>query len=380
MTARTIGRGFAAAVLGLATATAAHAQGGMKPLVPGQRVHATITTEDPRFKERGPFHAYRFEAKAGTRYQVSMRSSAFDSYLWVARSVGGLTEEMQNDDDSGGGQDARLRFRVPTGGTYIIVAQALDAAGTGAYDLQVEELGPTPPASAVAVALGEVKEGRIDDASPMLDEEGGERPYQLYSFTGRGQRVRVTVRSGNFDATVKVTRVTATGEEQVGTDDDSGGGSDAMLAFTANGEFRIYAAPLDGSRMGAFTVGVSEVQVRPVVSRALTVGEQVSGSIDAEDAELDDGRNFDQYTITGRPGERFTVTLRSSAFDAYLDWGQIGVTGWQSEANDDDSAGDTDAKLDITLPAEGNFVLRAMPLEKGRSGSYTIVVERRVAK
>lgn len=367
-------------VAALVGATTVEGQAGMRPLQVGASVNGTLTAEDPKIESRGAFHAYRFEAKAGTRYVITMTSEDVDAFVWVARVVGGLSEELASDDDGGGDTDARLRFRAPAAGSYVIVAQSLEAPAVGSYVLRVEEAPPSAPATPVALTIGQAREGALGDGSPILEDDDAAVPYQLYTFTGTGQRVRVAVRSGAFDASLKVTRVTASGEEAVGTDDDSGGGTDAQLIFTASGNYRIYARALEADKRGAFTVSITEVVVRPVVSRPLAVGEKVEATLQESDNELDDGRPFHQYTITGRPGERFVVTMRSTAFDAYLDWGRLSSGGFESTANDDDSAGDTDARLEITVPSEGTFVLRAHALERGQSGAYTISVERRTSK
>ena len=373
--------GIVNGALGVATlvgvAATADAQEGLRPLRLGEPINGTLTAQDPRYAPRGAFHAYTLEAKAGTRYVITMNSASVDSYVWVARFVGGLTETLAGDDDGSGGSDARLRFRAPAASTYVIVAQSLAVDGVGAYVLRVTEAPPAPVATPVALAIGQAREGVLDDKSPVLEDAEPPVPYQLYTFTGKGERLRIAVRSGAFDASVKVTRVTASGEEEVGADDDSGGGTDAQMIFTAIGDFRIYARPVDADRSGPFTVAITEVPLRPVVSRPLTVGQSVDATLERTDSELDDGRNFHQYTITARPGDRLVVTMRSRAFDAFLDWGRMGPAGFASAATDDDSAGDTDAKLEIVIPAEGTYVLRAHGLERGQSGAYSIMVERR---
>jgi hypothetical protein len=346
----------------------------------GQAATGTLSAQDPTYGSRGGFHAYRFEAKAGTRYQVTMKSSDVDAYLWVAKLVGGVTEEIAADDDGAGDTDARLRFRAATAGTYMIVAQSLEVAAVGAYEVRVEELSPTAPPTAVALKIGEAKEGVLDDRSAMLEEGRTEVPYQLYTFSGNGQRVRVAVRSGAFDASMRVTRVTAAGEEEVGTDDDSGGGTDAQMVFIANGDYRIYAKPLEAGKSGSFTVSISEMVVRPVATKPLTIGQMVEASIESTDPELDDGRNFHQYAFTARPGERLVITMRSSAFDAFLDWGSVSPGGFESSSTDDDSAGDTDARLEVVMPADGTYVIRVYGLEKGKLGAYSLMVERRAGK
>ena len=373
-------KGLAVGTLLCGGAFRAPAQDAVRVVRIGQVITGTLSAQDPRFASRGAFQAWRLDAKAGVRYQVTMKSGDVDAYVWVARLVGGITEEIAADDDGAGDTDARLRFRAATAGTYMIVAQSLEPAAVGAYELRVEELPPTPPPTAVALKLGEAKEGVLDEGSAMLEQERTEIPYQLYTFTGRGERVRVTVRSGAFDASVRVTRVTAAGEDEVGNDDDSGGGTDAQLTFVANGNFRIYAKPLEAGKLGAFTVALSEVVVRPVASRPLTIGQMVEATIESNDPELDDGRNFHQYAVTARPGERLTITMRSRAFDAFLDWGSVGPGGFESSSTDDDSGGDTDAKLDVVMPADGTYVIRAHGLEKGKLGAYSLIVERRASK
>jgi len=369
---------LAAALLG--GADVATAQDPYRPLRVGQPVTATLAESDPRYGQRGRFHAYKLEAKAGQRFEVTMSSDDVDSYVWVARFVSGLTEEFAADDDGSGNTNARLRFRAATAGTYVVVAQSLDAAAKGAYELRVTELPPAPVATAIALQVGQAREGALDDRSPILDEGPGETRYQLYTFSARGQRVRVTVRSGAFDAMVRVTKVTTGGEEEVGTDDDSGGGSDAQLILTANGDYRVYARPLESEKTGPFTVSVSEVVVQPVTTRPLPLGQTTEASLTANDPALEDGRQFHQYAITGRPGERFVITMRSTDFDAFLDWGSLSNNVFESSATDDDSAGETNARLEITLPADGTFVLRAMGLERGKLGAYTIALERRMSK
>ena len=151
-----------------AMASRADGQEGMRPLRVGEPVSGTLTAQDPRFSSRGPFQAYRLEAKVGTRYVITLSSTAFDAYAWVARSVGGLTEELAADDDGAGGTDARLRFRAPAAGSYVIVAQSLEASALGAYVLRVDEVPPSAPAVAVALTLGQAREGMLDERSPVL--------------------------------------------------------------------------------------------------------------------------------------------------------------------------------------------------------------------
>lgn len=373
-------RSTSALALGIALVSAAalpvDAQNPFRAVRMGEPIAGSLTTQDPKLGDRGAFHAYQLEAQEGTRYIITMRSGEVDAVVWVARMVGGLTDKLMEDDDAGGGTDARLRFRAPAAGTYIIVAQSLAADATGAYELNVEEAPPPAPVVATAITAGQGKEGVIDERSPLLEDQNPAVPYQLYTFTGRGERMRVTVRSGAFDAMVRVTKMNGAAEEEVASDDDSGGGTDAMVTFTSNGSYRIYARPLEANSTGAFTVTLSALPVVKITSRPMTIGQTASGMIENTDPELDSGPFFHQYAVNAEPGERLRITLRSPTFDAMVTWGRLVGTGLEDVTTDDDSAGGTDAQLDVTVPRNGTFVIRVHPLGRGETGAYTLLVER----
>jgi hypothetical protein len=59
--------------------------------------------------------------------------------------------------------------------------------------------------------------------------------------------------------------------------------------------------------------------------------------------------NAGEYAIRGDPGETVVITLRSMDFDAFLAWGRYIDGEWQEVAADDDSAGESDARLTVTL-------------------------------
>ncbi len=353
------------------------AQQAWRPIRLGEAIAGSLTAVDPKIQGRGAFHVYRLEAKEGDRFIITMRSGELDAYLWVARTVSGLTELVVEDDDSGGDTDARLRFRAPATGTYAIVAQSLAADATGPYELRVEVAPPVVAAVPQALTVGQVREGTIDERSPILEDQNPAVPYQLYTYTGRGERVRVAVRSGAFDAFVRVTRVTPSGtEEEVGTDDDSGGGTDAQFTFSANGQYRIYARPLEPARTGTFTISLNEMPTVRIVSRPINLGQTVEGTIASSDPESDDGAYFHQYAVNAPAGERIRIVLRSSAFDAMVQFGRATGSAFEQLGMDDDGAGGTDSQLDVTMPRDGTYVIRVRALGRAETGAYALTVTR----
>ena len=83
---------------------------GMRPIRLGQDVAGTLAATDPSLSGRGPFHAYRFTARADKRYVITMTAPDFDALVTVMREVGGLTDQIASDDDGAGGTDARMSF------------------------------------------------------------------------------------------------------------------------------------------------------------------------------------------------------------------------------------------------------------------------------
>lgn len=251
-----VGRRAARGYLGLLAVSGAvvGAQAPARTIAVGATVEGRLGRTDPVVMGRGAFHAYRFEAAAGGRYRLTMRSADVDAYVWVAQTVGELTDQVVSDDDGGGDTDAQLLFRPTRAGTYLIVAQSLDPEETGSYTLAVESVPVPAPVAGPPLVLGQPREGALVTEGPEMDDGDETVVYAAYTLTGRGERVRVTVRSGVFDAMLRVMRVGPRGETLVTSDDDTGGGTDAEVTFVADGTFRVYVRAVDPRDHGGFVI------------------------------------------------------------------------------------------------------------------------------
>lgn len=107
----------------------------------------------------------------------------------------------------------------------------------------------------------------------------------------------------------------------------------------------------------------------------LMAGQTVSGSLSSSDAQLGDGSFYDLYIVETSPGDRFSVTVRSSDFDAYVSVGQgrTADTFTMVDSNDDGASG-TDSHLEIVSEG-GPYLIRANSLFGGSTGSYSITVD-----
>ena len=150
---------------------------------------------------------YTFSGTAGQQVSVTMSSGAVDAYL-VFHTPSGLGS--LEDDDSGGGTDARVpgsgTFTLPETGVYTIEASTSGPAAVGAYTLNL-----TGPAAAPVSVTGRVvtSDGRgLRNATvSFVDSFGVTRitttsPFGFYSFdnvlTNNSYTFRVSSRLFRF--------------------------------------------------------------------------------------------------------------------------------------------------------------------------------------
>lgn len=360
----------------------------------GQPVTGDLGTATEAMEDASPFQVWYFEGRAGQRITVNMRSADFDNFLHIGRV--GAKQMLGNDDDSGGGTNARLSVTLPEAGVYAIVANALRPNGRGSYTLEVREGTGVDWRSmtnrdVLAVAdsfprlqVGQSTRGRFTDTSPLRNDE---TPFAGYVFEGRrGQTLQIDMEAG-FDAFLTVGR--AGTDSILGNDDDGGEGTNSRLTVTlpADGRYVVMANSVGKDARGEFTlrlsmgrasVGLTQILARtPTAVQMIRAGQTVNGRLSDADPVMQDRSAFATWFYEGRAGEQITVTMRSGDFDTYLHVGRQGMT--QTLGTDDDGAGGTNSQLNLTLPNDGMYVIIANMLSAGSSGAYTLEVTSRNA-
>ena len=195
----------------------------------------------------------------------------------------------------------------------------------------------------------------------------------VYAVSGHaGQRVIVTVRSSDF-----VPHVVLVGPGGQGQAQGEGSVTQVSLTLPQSGPSRITVTPARGGS-GTFSIRATVESTRTSVSAssgqgsaALQAGDTRSGRLNAGDSRLLSGQLYDRYTFQGTAGQRVTITLRSSEFDAFLNVRSPSGGNFQ----DDDSAGSGNARVVLTLPETGGYCIDATSVEPGRQGSYQISVD-----
>jgi hypothetical protein len=107
------------------------------------QVNSQLTFQDPADPKDNQFRCkiFQVDLQAGRTYTVDMTSPnqlALDPYLRIEDLNGRVLAE---DDDSGGGLNARINFRPAQTGPYVIIATCYNANQTGPFTLSIREMG-----------------------------------------------------------------------------------------------------------------------------------------------------------------------------------------------------------------------------------------------
>lgn len=333
----------------------------------GQTQRGQLASNDPETDEGGNYDAFAVRARAGERFAIDLTSEDFDPVVRIGRIANGaFTELASNDDNPDNGLNSRLVFTAPEAGEYIIRATSLNAAGQGAYTLAVAE-GPEPTPTQ-PIEIGATVQGELT-ASDGKSESG--RAADGYRFSGReGQRVRIDMSSSDFDTYLQLfddNRLSLAED-----DDGAAEGTNSRLTFTLphTGAYIVEARAFS-EETGGYELTISEVEPEKP-PQILAFGETLQGEIGEGDSIDGEDRGFDAYALTGTAGQRIQGIMRSGDFDTFVQIGRAG-TEFEVLASDDDGLGEgTDSRLSYTLPDDGDYVIRAMPLGKEGKGLYSL--------
>jgi hypothetical protein len=333
----------------------------------GQTIEGALTTRDPESEDGAPYDAYAFRAREGERFAIDLVSEAFDPVVRVGRMQGSTFNELaMNDDTPETGLNSRLIFTAPDAGDYVIRATPLNAGGTGSYTLSLAR-GPEV-AAAESLEIGGSVEGTLSET----DSKGASgATADLYRFSGQaGQRVRIDMSSDAFDTYVALLDA---GQISLAEDDDGASeGTNSRLTFTlpATGNYFIEARAFTEAT-GAYSLSITEVEPEKA-AEPLPFSSPIQGEIGEADSVDDEDRGFDAFTFRGVAGQRVQAIMRSGDFDTYLQIGRAGAE-FTALASDDDGLGEgTDSRLNFTLPEDGDYVLRALPLGSEGKGLYAL--------
>jgi thermolysin len=251
----------------------------------GQTVNGSLATTDCVFTgTTRRVDLYSFSGTAGQQIAVSMSSSVFDTYLYLANSS---NQTVGEDDDGGGGTNSRIPatsgfVTLPATGTYTIYATSYAANSLGTYSLTLSSGGGSCPATAISV--GQTINGSLTTSDCIYT--GTNKYVDLYSFNGSaGQRVGVSMNSSSFDTYLYLLD---SSNQIIGEDDDGGGGTNSRIPATtgfvtlpATGSYKIHATSFSAGTTGAYTITLIPGVAAPSAPAANAATSVTSSSFNA---------------------------------------------------------------------------------------------------
>jgi S1-C subfamily serine protease len=209
------------------------------------------------------FNAYSFEGRAGQQVEITMASNQLNAYLILVSPDG---KDLAQDDDSAGGNDARIVVTLPANGTYTILANSYGAGEVGDYRLRVATGGsgaqqamesrpqPIPqPRSQPGFLLQE--QGTLGPGAQVLQSDGS--LYQEHAFQGSaGQTITIRMESDDFDPYLILVgpndEVIAQNDDATETDQNSS----ITVTLPQTGTYLIIANAYDSSGRGRYLITV----------------------------------------------------------------------------------------------------------------------------
>lgn len=345
------------------------------------RTSGRLAAGDARLSDNSFYDLYVYRGAPGEAIEITMSSADFDTYLGGGTTQDAAVRGVDGDDDGGGGTDSQLRVVTGSDGAYYVRANSLLGDQTGAYTLAVRTVGGGGNETGLPMlTLGAPVSGRLDASDGTLDDGSY---YDAYAYDGTaGEEVVISLSSDDFDAFALLNRVFAGELEAVVNDDDGGAGTDARIRTTLaqTGTYVIVANTFGPDATGAYTLSIerpgADGGTAELAYPSLRTGQPATGELAAGDAQLNDDSFVDLYVYRGVPGERVTATLRSSDFNAYLLVATVEAGDLTTLGQDDDGAGDQDARVTFTVGGDGVYVVQANSYSAGETGAYTLVVER----
>jgi hypothetical protein len=107
----------------------------------------------------------------------------------------------------------------------------------------------------------------------------------------------------------------------------------------------------------------------------MSMGDTVSGTLSATGCRSTIKGNAyyaAQYSFTATAGQQVSIQVTSDAFDSYIYL--IGPDG-RIMAQDDDSGGGTNSQIQLSIPADGTYIIEVTSFNINSLGSFTLRIE-----
>ncbi len=336
----------------------------VRALAYGQTLSGTLTAADCKFADKTATQVFEFSLSAPAKVEILMTSTAVDAYLYLADPSLNVIDE---DDDGGTGTNSRILRTLPAG-RYLVVANTYDPESYGAYQL-VARPAPAACATGRATVIPSTFNATLSSGSCRLNSNSLEDRYD-FTVTTR-TNFAIDMSSTVFDPILYVIDA----QERIMTqDDDSGAGKDASLEVLLEpGRYTVLARGYP-NQAGAYRLSVARAVDPCAVSRTVTLGQTVSGTLGTRDCAISDNggprRFFQRFGMTLNAATSVQLDMVSAEVDAYLVL-QNAQTGAIVAENDDASGTTTNARVVANLPA-GQYIVNVTTYDAEEVGLYLL--------
>ncbi|MFC6862025.1 PPC domain-containing protein [Halomicroarcula sp. GCM10025817] len=101
------------------------------------------------------------------------------------------------------------------------------------------------------------------------------------------------------------------------------------------------------------------------------IDQPARGEIDQQDPQVNDN-HFEPVTLSGQKGTTVVVTMESESGDPYMEF--VAPNGTVVASNEDYWQRNDSARVNVTLPVNGEYTIRAMSTEPGETFEYWLTV------
>lgn len=373
------------------------------PLEYGKLAQGIISKKDAEDDEGNLFDSYNIKLSANQKIQINLNSTAFDPILVLqGPDSEGVLVEISEDDDSGPGSNARIRYTVKNTGEYRVKVKSASQEEMGAYTLLLGDEPPVVPLpKPKKLVLGTGINGAISSEGQTIeyfnqaDEENDEivvQGFVMDVIEGKNYVIDVTSKDidpkaiiGEFDSENKF--------EPLKEDDDGGTEYNAKLRFKAEktGQQNILVSAIsleeEGDTSvwkGNYIITANEAIIAPTPKTAsiITLAKPINDSlIDGGPRDDEENRLYKIYSVNLRAGQDVTLSMNTAGetpdgkeLDTFLQIGKGTPASFEVLAEDDDSGKSINAKIKYTAKEAGTYLIRAMSSGEDGIGPYSLLI------
>lgn len=318
------------------------------PIAPGETVRGSID-------EPGEVDQFSFFAEAGSVVTISLEAVG-DTLDPLLRLQGPDQNEVATDDDGGGDSNALIQHTVTESGVYFVCAESFIAQSTGRYELAMEMATPGPDVEGGAIADSATVDGRID------------RPEDIDEFTFEavaGDEIVIAMRAQDVTIDPYLELFGPGGELVISADDSDGRHAIIEISAPSGGGYRVAAQSYSQETSGTYRLTLSVGSgASDSDSGGIVAGDVLAGTIDPASDE-------DVFQFAASAGDLVTIAMDATDLDLDPYLLLHGPSGAEI-AVDDDSGVDRDARIQVTLPESGLYLVTARSLAGVSAGGYLI--------